>query len=484
MQKKHCFFRIIVIFGLIACFLSLSCKRDRINSNGNAYLSFSDNLILFDTVFTTVGSVTQMFRVRNPYKSVLKTNIALIGGSTSFFSVNVDGASGTMFREIEIPPQDSIFIFVKVNINPNGGNVPLLITDTLAFFTNGNRQNVELIAFGEDAHFIVPDRTIQLGSSQLHYKIVAAEGEHITWTNEKPYVIYGCAVVDSTAKLTINPGTQIYLHKNGILWVYKGGCLHVNGTKDHEVVFQGDRRAFAYSNDYAQWDRIWINEGSQDNIINYAVIKNAYIGIQAEIMNRSMGNKLILTNTLIKCSQKIGFLGRSYSVEAYNNVIADCREFCLLLAQGGNYTFSNNTIYNHYSSSGRTTPSAFFSNYYEVSDGSQIIRYMGDFKCDFTNNIVYGNASTEFGCSKTNEVDFKLNVENCLLKIKSDILSELTFYSALILNQDPLIRESLKYDFHLQDNSPCKSAGKNIPQPTQDITGTVRNNPPSIGAYE
>jgi hypothetical protein len=338
-----------------------------------------------------------------------------------------------------------------------------------------------LIAFGEDAHFILPDRTVQLGNSLLHYKIVAETGEHITWTNEKPYVIYGCAVVDLAGKLSIDPGTQIYLHKNGILWVYTGGCLHVNGTKDQQVVFQGDRRAFAYSNDYAQWDRIWINEGSQDNIINYAVIKNAYIGIQAEIMNQGMGNKLILTNTLIQCSQKFGFLGRSYSVEAYNNVIADCRESCLYLAQGGNYIFSNNTIYNNYASSGRTTSSAVFSNYYDVSNE---IRNIGDFRCDFTNNIVYGNAVTEFACSKTKDAEFKLNVENCLIKIKSDVLPELTFYSALILNQDPLIKDASQYDFQLQDNSPCKAAGKNIPQPTQDITETIRNNPPSIGAYE
>jgi hypothetical protein len=34
---------------------------------------------------------------------------------------------------------------------------------------------------------------------------------------------------------------------------------------------------------YEQWDRIWINENTR-NIINHAVIKNAFIGIQAEIL--------------------------------------------------------------------------------------------------------------------------------------------------------------------------------------------------------
>ena len=54
-------------------------------------------------------------------------------------------------------------------------------------------------------------------------------------------MIYGYAVVDSVGKLTIEPGTKIYVHKKGGLWVYKGGCLHVNGTIDNPVVFQGDR---------------------------------------------------------------------------------------------------------------------------------------------------------------------------------------------------------------------------------------------------
>ena len=62
-----------------------------------------------------------------------------------------------------------------------------------------------------------------------------------------------------------------------------------------------------FQDDYEQWDRIWINEGTQDNIINYAIIKNAFIGIQAEILEKDMGNKLILSNSIIKKSAGMGF---------------------------------------------------------------------------------------------------------------------------------------------------------------------------------
>ena len=34
------------------------------------------------------------------------------------------------------------------------------------------------------------------------------------WNNDKPHVIYGYVIVDPNCQLTINEGTNIYLHKN------------------------------------------------------------------------------------------------------------------------------------------------------------------------------------------------------------------------------------------------------------------------------
>ncbi len=455
-----------------------SCKKEDYYTKEDASLEFSQSVITFDTVFTTIGTITKKFTVYNPHKSTIKTNIALMGGSTSYFSVNVDGVSGTSFTDVEIPAKDSIFIFVKANINSNNTNGPILRVDELNFSTNGNRQKVELLACAEDANFIIAD--MQVGS--IPCKIIANVNEHITWKKDKPYVIYGYAVVDSAAKLTIEEGTQIYIHKGGGLWVYVDGCLEVNGTKDNPVVFQGDRRSSAPKYDYAQWDRIWINEGSRDNKINYAVIKNAYIGIQAEILRQDMGNKLTLSNSIIKCSEGCGFLGRSYHVEAYNNVISDCGLHCLWLAQGGNYTFINNTFYNQYAYS-RSTSAVYFSDYYDPGGGDNII--VGDFNCNFINNIVYGNSTKEFTYDHKYPASttFSAQIENCLIRTEAKYLSGLT-YSDCILNENPLVKNVKEYDFSLQDNSPCKGKGKPTSVIAEDIAGTSRNNPPSIGAYE
>jgi hypothetical protein len=110
----------------------------------------------------------------------------------------------------------------------------------------------------------------------IHYKIVAGAGETTVWTNDKPYVIYGWAAVDSLGKLIIEPGTRVYLHNGSGIWVYRFGNIHVNGTQEQPVLFRGDRLESWYNTDYAQWDRIWINEGSAENVIQHAIITNAY----------------------------------------------------------------------------------------------------------------------------------------------------------------------------------------------------------------
>jgi len=89
----------------------------------------------------------------------------------------------------------------------------------------------------------------------------------------------------------------------------------------------------------------------------------------------------------------------------------------------------------------------------------------------------------ELSCAISKSADFKLDVENCLIKANKDVSDGFTTHSAIIWNENPLFDSIQNYDFRLKTNSPCKEKGK----PTQiqyDITGAIRNNPPSIGAYE
>ena len=466
--------RYILFAGIAAGMLLVSCRKDTVYT-GDVQLQFSDSLITFDTVFTTIGSVTRILKVINPHKNTVKTDISLLAGNMSCFSVNVDGEAGTVFKDVEIRGKDSIFIFIKVNLNQNLQNMPMVITDTLVFITNGNRQDMELVACGEDANFILPNTRIEDNDGDtIHCNIIAKYGETITWTNNKAYVIYGHVVIDSNAKWIIDAGTKIYVHKNGGIWIKPSGCIHVNGTKDNPVVFQGDKRSEAYERDFAQWDGIWISESEKDMIINHAVIKHAIIGIRAEISKENRGNKLMLTNTEIRCTEMYGFLGKGYTVEAHNNVFSNSAKSCVALVQGGTYTFINNTIYNQYLSM-RTDPAVLLSN-----------MKTNNFQGIFTNNIVYGNLNRELVCSINSNASFMLHVENCLIKTEQSVVDKFNTNFNNILNEDPKLEDVVKYNFSLKSDSPCKGKGKttSIPQVQQDITETVRNNPPSIGAYE
>jgi len=474
---------IVIITALAGMLAFSSCKKNGFYTNTDATLQFSSKLITFDTVFTSISTITKVLIVRNPYKNDIKTDIALVGGATSYFSINVDGIPARQLKDVEIPARDSIFIFIKANINPNGTNNPMLAVDTLSFTTNGNRQNVELLAFGQDAHFIIPNRLLPIGivkndTIYLPYRIIAEEGQNVTWRNDKPYVIYGYAVVDSDAKLTIEKGTRIHFHKDGALWIYTDGCLEVNGTKDEPVTFQGDRLDNWYDRDYNQWDGICINESNRGSKINYAVIRNADVGILAASSDKTKSSKLLITNTIIKSCQTEALWSRNYAIDASNNIFADCPQNCIFL-QGGNYNFVNNTIYNAASSRQRK-PSLSIRNYYDSND----VVVPADFSGTFINNIISGAAGNEFSFEKANNANFSVSFENCLLKQDSALKSPVT-QSNMIMNKDPLFENIADFNFKLKSNSPCKKAGKSISWLLTDIDGVSRNSStPSIGAYE
>jgi hypothetical protein len=84
---------LIGLLFLLAMSSLTSCKKPVFFSNGN--LSFSRDTVLFDTVFTTIGSTTKNFKFyNNDNKAVIVEEIELMGGSASPFRINVDGLSG------------------------------------------------------------------------------------------------------------------------------------------------------------------------------------------------------------------------------------------------------------------------------------------------------------------------------------------------------------------------------------------------------
>ncbi|MFV0265799.1 MAG: hypothetical protein ACK5HT_01560, partial [Draconibacterium sp.] len=209
-MAKYLFYIIVVGTLLFSLF---SCEDEGYVSSPDAQLQFSTDTIAFDTIFTTIGSTTQRFTVRNPYNEpVLISSIRLAGGSMSNFRLNINGELEDEVYDVEVPGRDSIFIFVEVTIDPNGQNLPMVVQDSILFSTNMNLQDVKLIAYGQD------------------FVLVKAENieTSTTWTADKPYLVYDYVHVDSLSTLTIQPGARIHFHKGAGLYVR--GTVIADGT--------------------------------------------------------------------------------------------------------------------------------------------------------------------------------------------------------------------------------------------------------------
>jgi hypothetical protein len=147
----------------LALFFSffISCKKDKVITSSGAKLSFSQDSVLFDTVFTSIGSTTKLFRVHNRNNGKVNiSSIRLARGNASFYRLNVDGVAGKSFSNIEIAANDSMYIFVEVTIDPNNQLNPFIYRDSILFDLNGSEQHFDLIAFGQNAYYYMPERKI------------------------------------------------------------------------------------------------------------------------------------------------------------------------------------------------------------------------------------------------------------------------------------------------------------------------------------
>jgi len=469
-----------------------SCRKDVLTEDPADKLSFSNDSVYFDTVFTTLSSVTKRFRVYNPNDKRIKiSSIRLAGGNSSLFRINVDGIPGTDVRDVEIDAGDSIFVFAEVTIDPNNELNPFVISDSILFETNGNAQKVLLVAYGRNADFYRPEE--YPGNGFPPYSILP--DDNTIWTNERPKVVIGYLVVDSAQTLTIEAGTQVYLYNNSGIWVYKQGTLIVNGTLQDSVVFQGVRKEEQYREEPGQWDRIWINQGSSSNKINYAVIKNGNIGIQAEDvleLGSAPQGALTLSNTRIRNMNAFGVYGVNFKIDGWNNVVSNCGAYTLALIRGGNYTFRHCTFANYWSGNVRSEPSVILSNAQTRPDNSIVVSPMNFL---FLNGIVYGNlqSGNELLVDGLADVPFNWAFKNSLLKIDNPDIntSDPLHFEAMRFNEDPGFADVNNQNFKLTASSVARNWGSPVfvntpPVISEDINGLSRlaDEGPDAGAFE
>lgn len=366
--------RIILLF-LLAALVTMSCTEKVFVDIENPRLTFSDDTIHFDTVFTSLGTVTKELRVINPYNNWLKIQrIYLGGGSESPFRINIDGEPASDVSNLQLAPGDSIFIFVDVVIDPVGDNNPVAVTDSIMLITGNSLQIVNLLAWGQDIHLL--------------------SGENVTtttWGNDKPWVVYNSVLVDTGEVLTIEAGARVLFHRGSTMYV--AGTLVVSGEYGNKVYFGSDRTEDYYSEIPGQWNGIYFINVSRDNIIDNAVVENGVSGIHlGNLGSVDDPPGLVITNSVVRNMTVSGLSSLGGDISAVNCEVSHCGFYNLFLVMGGRYDFTHCTISNLWEYSVRTTPSVLITDFYDYNG----TRYTGNLQsASFSNSVLYGNLQSE-----------------------------------------------------------------------------------------
>jgi hypothetical protein len=449
----------------------------------------------FDTVFTTLGSATRILKVYNDYDLTLQLSEVMVeGGEGSPFRFNIDGVPGNNVSIVDIPANDSIYIFGEVTIDPDQdiSASPFIIEDRLFLRVNGNEQTVHLEAWGQNANYIPSS------SAKGKVALLSCDFGQEVWDDPRPYVIYGVLAIDS-CELIIPAGTNIYVHggivvsedfiyNDGIILVFKDGKITSQGTVEEPVNIQGDRLEEAFQDIPGQWAGIRILDESQGNSFQHTSIKNSIIGLRVDSLAEAELDACQIYNT-----SSSGLIGNhAKRIYAKNSIFHSNGSNAATFVYGGEYSFD----YCSFASYGIQGPAIVLRNY-RCQDPlclEPILVYPATL--DMRNSIVSGSGSDELvfddGTLGTQEGFFNFNFEHSLLKIDSILNSNNypNFFDhcqncASIQSSEPLFVDVDDQNYHLDSLSQAAMKALSIPGITVDLDGFPRDPVmPDAGCYE
>ena len=203
-----------------------SCRQDFEFIPSTGTLTFSKDTVYLDTVFSKIGSSTYTLKVYNSSDTDIRIpSLKLSEGQSSKYRLTVDGmtGSGTLlgkeFENVELLAKDSMYVFIETTIDIHplvADETQFLYTDAIEFGSGSNIQKVELVTLVKDAVFIYPNKDAVGVVETLMFDVDGdgiedetnvqgrfLEDSELTFTNEKPYVIYGYAAVENGKTLTL-----------------------------------------------------------------------------------------------------------------------------------------------------------------------------------------------------------------------------------------------------------------------------------------
>ncbi len=465
--------RVITLIFATCCVVACANEESFTTSTGNM-LSFSDDTLSLDTVFSNVPSASQSMWVYNKSGDGLRCSVSLEKGNASAFRVNIDGiylgeGNNWQTSDIELRNKDSVRIYVEATLPDAIGQDPQKNDDNIVFtLESGVTQKVNLNAWAWNAKLvkgleITKDTTIQ---------------------SNTPIIIYNGLKVDRGAVLNIGPGTTLYFHNDAGIDVY--GSLHCNGTAENNVVLRGDRidRMFdylPYDRTPGQWLGVRLYSSSYGNELYYTDIHSSFNGIVADSSDTSK-KKLILNYSTIHNCQGNGLEANNINASILNSQITNTLGDCVSIT-GGDIDIKSSTIAQFYPFDGMRGKALYATLNQDFK------------KLSVTNSLITGYADDVITITKEDStLDWEFS--HCIIRTPKPIGDDSTRMVNVIFEDVKdttsmgmkhfanIDTDNLYYDFHLNDKSIAIDNADPATSPMDDHDGIKRDEKPDIGAYE
>lgn len=477
-MNKFKIYILSIVCSLMVAAGFTSCIEDGVTTSPSHQPAFSTDTLRMGELLTLGASPTSRFVVYNRHDKILNiSEISFRDDEEGQFRMNVDGLSGRRFSNIEIRPNDSIFVFVEATLAENGANLPVDVLAHIDFKVNGVTSTMPVAAKGQDVERLA-------GNVRF-----AADA---TLRADKPYLVKDSIVVEPGVCLTIPAGARLLMQEEAAIIVH--GTLEISGTAERPVEITGHRTGYVaaqipYEVMSGQWRGIRFAPESKDNKITFASIRNSEEGLILDYCGGTKENPaLTITNSVVRNT-------KGYIIEAIHSALTavGC-EFSdaslgLVRLVGSDHTINHCTLANYYLFTAAGTSlqlehldpeDAEFNAAFDRPEDADL-PWM---RAEITNSIIYGLGSD---LSHGDLTGLEVYLRNCLLK--SEGTDDDNFINC-VWGQDPLYgvdRENYIFDYRVAPESPALFAADPAlvhPLGAVDRYGDNRLPSPTIGAYQ
>ena len=492
------FLPLVLLAALFVSFASCDVETEFLTGDA-VELRFSTDTLSFDTVFTARGSATRSFRVYNDGNQPVRIDRIRVEGRTGVnFIFNADGVRGPEARDVVVWGQDSIFVFVEVEVDPTEPTAvsPFIAEDRLVFETGEAATGVHLLAFGQNANYVN-------GFARGQFRRITCDGGTATFPTDLPTVIYGSLIIDSCAVQAL-AGTELYFHggvqrnaqfagsgffNDGLIFTQAQGSLQLLGTREAPVVVRTDRLEAEFATSPAKYRGLIFGAGSRGNLLQHTVLTNAIAGITLD----SLAEVTIDDSVIAYCGGP-AVTGYQADVTVRNSLFHSNFGDAVRMIKGGNLTLEHTTV----ASYGADAGSLVLTNFDCDENGENCL--FAPLRTRVRNSIIAGSRGSEltfldiFGGEEPSQ--WNVRVDNSVVKTDASFLNSqdglfADFYETDCMGcvnvtfNDPLFVDLNADDYQLDSLSVARDLGVFLPTLPRDLLGTARPaDAVDAGAYE